>query len=179
MGVHLCIMKELTVYCIPIADSVLPSGCPIYYYWIQVSKIPLLFLVLSVVQPKYAASSFNHVYLIKSAMQIARSFRWQLSFMSTFPSPIHDNTFSLTSIFLKTNMTAFCFFCRDDAGRLVRTERLRTKDITQRVKMKNYWQVKSLMRYPVLTMKFLTFTVESLYVVSFTFLLWTVYMLSH
>ncbi|KAL2595376.1 hypothetical protein AAZV13_11G035000 [Glycine max] len=31
---------------------------------------------------------------------------------------------------------------RDDAGRLVRTERLRTKDITQRVKMKNYWQVK-------------------------------------
>ncbi|KAI4327206.1 hypothetical protein L6164_019694 [Bauhinia variegata] len=29
---------------------------------------------------------------------------------------------------------------RDDSGRLVRTERLRTKDITQRVKMKNYWQ---------------------------------------
>lgn len=29
---------------------------------------------------------------------------------------------------------------RDDKGRLVRTERLRTKDITQRVKMKNYWQ---------------------------------------
>nr|POE44606.1 decapping nuclease dxo like, chloroplastic [Quercus suber] len=29
---------------------------------------------------------------------------------------------------------------RNDAGRLVRTERLRTKDITQRVKMKNYWQ---------------------------------------
>ncbi|KAK6947492.1 RAI1-like [Dillenia turbinata] len=29
---------------------------------------------------------------------------------------------------------------RDDAGRLVRTERLRTRDITQRVKMKNYWQ---------------------------------------
>lgn len=29
---------------------------------------------------------------------------------------------------------------RDDAGRLVRTERPRTKDITQRVKMKNYWQ---------------------------------------
>ncbi|CAI0374267.1 unnamed protein product [Linum tenue] len=29
---------------------------------------------------------------------------------------------------------------RDDHGRLVRTERLRTKDITQRVKMKNYWQ---------------------------------------
>ncbi|CAJ1928779.1 unnamed protein product [Sphenostylis stenocarpa] len=29
---------------------------------------------------------------------------------------------------------------RDDAGRLVRTERLRTKDITQRVKVKNYWQ---------------------------------------
>ncbi|XP_004511747.1 NAD-capped RNA hydrolase DXO1 isoform X1 [Cicer arietinum] len=29
---------------------------------------------------------------------------------------------------------------RDDAGRLVRTEMLRTKDITQRVKMKNYWQ---------------------------------------
>ncbi|XP_061343932.1 NAD-capped RNA hydrolase DXO1 isoform X2 [Gastrolobium bilobum] len=29
---------------------------------------------------------------------------------------------------------------RDGAGRLVRTERLRTKDITQRVKMKNYWQ---------------------------------------
>ncbi|GAA0183494.1 hypothetical protein LIER_30895 [Lithospermum erythrorhizon] len=29
---------------------------------------------------------------------------------------------------------------RDDAGRLVRTERLRTKDITQRVKAKNYWQ---------------------------------------
>lgn len=34
-----------------------------------------------------------------------------------------------------------CCHCRDDAGRLVRTERLRTKDITQRVKMKNYWQV--------------------------------------
>ncbi|XP_021892857.1 decapping nuclease DXO homolog, chloroplastic-like [Carica papaya] len=33
---------------------------------------------------------------------------------------------------------------RDDAGRLVRTERLRTKDITQRVKMKNYWQVNHL-----------------------------------
>ncbi|XP_068634054.1 NAD-capped RNA hydrolase DXO1 isoform X1 [Aristolochia californica] len=29
---------------------------------------------------------------------------------------------------------------RDDSGRLIRTERLRTKDITQRVKMKNYWQ---------------------------------------
>ncbi|XP_051119508.1 NAD-capped RNA hydrolase DXO1 [Andrographis paniculata] len=29
---------------------------------------------------------------------------------------------------------------RDDTGRLVRTERLRTKDITQRVKMKGYWQ---------------------------------------
>ncbi|XP_038971556.1 NAD-capped RNA hydrolase DXO1-like isoform X1 [Phoenix dactylifera] len=29
---------------------------------------------------------------------------------------------------------------RNDAGILVRTERLRTKDITQRVKMKNYWQ---------------------------------------
>ncbi|XP_062073841.1 NAD-capped RNA hydrolase DXO1 isoform X2 [Humulus lupulus] len=29
---------------------------------------------------------------------------------------------------------------RDDRGKLVRTERLRTKDITQRVKMKNYWQ---------------------------------------
>ncbi|KAK4748516.1 hypothetical protein SAY87_015102 [Trapa incisa] len=29
---------------------------------------------------------------------------------------------------------------RDDAGRLVRTERLRTNDITQRVKIKNYWQ---------------------------------------
>ncbi|XWS62065.1 hypothetical protein CRYUN_Cryun07bG0178900 [Craigia yunnanensis] len=29
---------------------------------------------------------------------------------------------------------------RDDAGRLVRTESLRTKDITHRVKMKNYWQ---------------------------------------
>ncbi|KAG5228785.1 glycine-rich family protein [Salix suchowensis] len=29
---------------------------------------------------------------------------------------------------------------RDDAGRLVRTERLTTKDITHRVKMKNYWQ---------------------------------------
>ncbi|KAK1306831.1 hypothetical protein QJS10_CPA10g01036 [Acorus calamus] len=29
---------------------------------------------------------------------------------------------------------------RDDHGRLVRTERLRTKDITHRVKMKNYWQ---------------------------------------
>lgn len=29
---------------------------------------------------------------------------------------------------------------RDNNGRLVRTERLRTKDITQRVKMKNYWQ---------------------------------------
>jgi hypothetical protein len=30
---------------------------------------------------------------------------------------------------------------RDDAGRLVRTEMLRTKDITQRIKMKSYWQV--------------------------------------
>lgn len=29
---------------------------------------------------------------------------------------------------------------RNDDGQLVRTERLRTKDITQRVKMKNYWQ---------------------------------------
>ncbi|KAJ4849325.1 hypothetical protein Tsubulata_019133 [Turnera subulata] len=29
---------------------------------------------------------------------------------------------------------------RDDGGRLVRTERLTTKDITHRVKMKNYWQ---------------------------------------
>ncbi|CAN6580585.1 unnamed protein product [Malus baccata var. baccata] len=29
---------------------------------------------------------------------------------------------------------------RNDAGQLVRTERLRTKDITHRVKMKNYWQ---------------------------------------
>ncbi|XP_074269624.1 NAD-capped RNA hydrolase DXO1 [Silene latifolia] len=29
---------------------------------------------------------------------------------------------------------------RDDSGRLVRTERMRTKDINHRVKMKNYWQ---------------------------------------
>ncbi|CAO2819414.1 unnamed protein product [Amaranthus hypochondriacus] len=29
---------------------------------------------------------------------------------------------------------------RDDSGRLVRTERMRTKEINQRVKMKNYWQ---------------------------------------
>ncbi|KAL8141814.1 hypothetical protein V2J09_014846 [Rumex salicifolius] len=29
---------------------------------------------------------------------------------------------------------------RDDLGRLVRIERLRTQEITQRVKMKNYWQ---------------------------------------
>ncbi|XP_047306686.1 NAD-capped RNA hydrolase DXO1-like [Impatiens glandulifera] len=29
----------------------------------------------------------------------------------------------------------------DDVGRLVRTERLRTKDINQRMKTKNYWQV--------------------------------------
>ncbi|KAL3645544.1 NAD-capped RNA hydrolase dxo1 [Castilleja foliolosa] len=29
---------------------------------------------------------------------------------------------------------------RDDGGRLVRTESLRTKDITHRVKIKNYWQ---------------------------------------
>ncbi|XP_021765754.1 decapping nuclease DXO homolog, chloroplastic-like [Chenopodium quinoa] len=29
---------------------------------------------------------------------------------------------------------------RDDSGRLVRTERIRTKEINQRVKMKNYWQ---------------------------------------
>ncbi|XP_060210274.1 NAD-capped RNA hydrolase DXO1-like [Lycium barbarum] len=29
---------------------------------------------------------------------------------------------------------------RDDAGRLVCTERLRIKDITHRVKMKSYWQ---------------------------------------
>ncbi|KAF9588395.1 hypothetical protein IFM89_009410, partial [Coptis chinensis] len=31
---------------------------------------------------------------------------------------------------------------RDDAGRLVRTEKLNTKDITHRVKFKNYWQVR-------------------------------------
>uniref|UniRef100_A0A452Z1B1 Decapping nuclease n=1 Tax=Aegilops tauschii subsp. strangulata TaxID=200361 RepID=A0A452Z1B1_AEGTS len=30
---------------------------------------------------------------------------------------------------------------RNDAGVLIRTERLRTKDITQKVKAKNYWQV--------------------------------------
>ncbi|XP_010518691.1 PREDICTED: decapping nuclease DXO homolog, chloroplastic isoform X2 [Tarenaya hassleriana] len=29
---------------------------------------------------------------------------------------------------------------RDDGGRLVRTERLRTKDITHRARLKNYWQ---------------------------------------
>ncbi|KAL2902904.1 Decapping nuclease DXO-like protein chloroplastic, partial [Bienertia sinuspersici] len=28
----------------------------------------------------------------------------------------------------------------DDSGRLVRTERMRTKEINHRVKMKNYWQ---------------------------------------
>ncbi|WJX60529.1 NAD-capped RNA hydrolase dxo1 [Trifolium repens] len=33
-----------------------------------------------------------------------------------------------------------CIGFRDDAGRLVRTEMLRTKDITQRIKMKSYWQ---------------------------------------
>nr|CAB3465349.1 unnamed protein product [Digitaria exilis] len=32
---------------------------------------------------------------------------------------------------------------RNDAGTLVRTERLRTKDITQKVKAKNYWQMKT------------------------------------
>ena len=38
------------------------------------------------------------------------------------------------------NYTLFLSF-RDDAGHLVRTERLTTKDITNRVKAKNYWQV--------------------------------------
>ncbi|KAL4563898.1 hypothetical protein LXL04_027946 [Taraxacum kok-saghyz] len=41
---------------------------------------------------------------------------------------------------------------RDDSGRLVRTERLRTKDMTHRVKMKNYWQVKTnnhLLKLPI------------------------------
>ncbi|KAL4559613.1 hypothetical protein LXL04_031756 [Taraxacum kok-saghyz] len=33
---------------------------------------------------------------------------------------------------------------RDDSSRLVRTERLRTKDMTHRVKIKNYWQVKTI-----------------------------------
>ncbi|KAK5813444.1 hypothetical protein PVK06_028894 [Gossypium arboreum] len=41
---------------------------------------------------------------------------------------------------LNVNFSIDMFWCRDDAGRLVRTERLRTKDITHRVKMKNYWQ---------------------------------------
>ncbi|AQK85681.1 Decapping nuclease DXO homolog chloroplastic [Zea mays] len=42
------------------------------------------------------------------------------------------------------NYSKFCsallLVCRNDAGILVRTERLRTKDITQKVKAKNYWQ---------------------------------------
>ena len=35
----------------------------------------------------------------------------------------------------------FLLGCRDDGGRLVRTERLRTKDIAHRARLKNYWQV--------------------------------------
>lgn len=54
---------------------------------------------------------------------------------------IHTHTnFMFTKLRL---VEASCPWCRDDAGRLVRTERLRTKDVTQRVKMKNYWQVSS------------------------------------
>jgi hypothetical protein len=40
--------------------------------------------------------------------------------------------------------TLILFSCRNDAGVLVRTERLRTKDITQKVKAKNYWQVRKI-----------------------------------
>lgn len=47
-----------------------------------------------------------------------------------------------SSVLVKlNNLLLVSNLCRDDAGRLVRTERLRTKEITQRVKMKSYWQV--------------------------------------
>jgi RAT1-interacting protein len=39
-------------------------------------------------------------------------------------------------------ISTFLLAFRNDAGILVRTERLRTKDITQKVKAKNYWQVR-------------------------------------
>ncbi|KAF0922908.1 hypothetical protein E2562_002153 [Oryza meyeriana var. granulata] len=39
---------------------------------------------------------------------------------------------------------------RNDAGVLIRTERLRTKDITQKVKAKNYWQVNKLFSLAIL-----------------------------
>jgi hypothetical protein len=42
---------------------------------------------------------------------------------------------------LNCKLSALLLSCRNDAGILVRTERLRTKDITQKVKAKNYWQV--------------------------------------
>ncbi|KAF9591354.1 hypothetical protein IFM89_003977 [Coptis chinensis] len=37
----------------------------------------------------------------------------------------------------------------DDAGRLVRTERLRTKDITHRVKLKNYWYIDAISSFTI------------------------------
>ena len=49
--------------------------------------------------------------------------------------------YDVTNILLIIGFLYPVLSCRDDAGRLVRTERLRTKDITHRVKMKNYWQV--------------------------------------
>jgi hypothetical protein len=45
------------------------------------------------------------------------------------------------SVLTWLSSTTILFSRRNDAGVLVRTERLRTKDITQKVKAKNYWQV--------------------------------------
>lgn len=44
---------------------------------------------------------------------------------------------------IQVNITIFPFssWCRDDGGKLVRTEMLKTKDIAHRARLKNFWQV--------------------------------------
>lgn len=79
---------------------------------------------------------------------------YALNYVQLWDGGPHPKHFVIYSFNKSEILYLFC--CRDDGGRLVRTERLRTKDITHRVKMKNYWQV-DLLRLPVNQVYFFCF----------------------
>ncbi|KAK6783017.1 hypothetical protein RDI58_020813 [Solanum bulbocastanum] len=68
---------------------------------------------------------------------------WVLTMETHLSCSLADSFMHLMRIYIQSFLAGVPYIVvgfRDDAGRLVRTERLRTKDITHRVKMKNYWQ---------------------------------------
>lgn len=105
---------------------------------------------------RYVINVTYHAYLCGGLIQVIATeyyhFFIAVAINSTFCCCIFNTFFcyktvrQLVLVFRTSlNYSKFCsallLVCRNDAGILVRTERLRTKDITQKVKAKNYWQV--------------------------------------